>query len=79
MHIQAYDAIWEYGGVREVFEKCRKEHINSDEAWMKLYSPELSRESFTRNLGEILQPVWLSAHNLGFKEWRYNESDTELL
>ena len=79
VHIQAYDAIWEYGGVREVFEKCRKEHINSDEAWMKLYSPELSRESFTRNLGEILQPVWLSAHNLGFKEWRYNESDTELL
>lgn len=79
VHIQAYDAIWEYGGVREIFEKCRKEHINSDEAWMKLYSPELSRESFTHNLGEILQPVWLSAHNLGFKEWRYNESDTELL
>ena len=76
---QAYQVLWEHGNVRTVFEQCSKEHINSDEAWMKLYSPELSRETFTRSLEEILLPVWQSAHNQGFREWRYHESDTQLL
>lgn len=76
---QAYGTIWEHGNVRNIFDQCCKEHINSDEAWLKLYSPELSRESFYHNLGEILLPVWQSAHNQGFREWRYHESDTCLL
>ena len=73
---QAYGVIQEHGNVHTIFQQCRKEHINSDEAWFKLYSTGISRESFYHNLGEMLLPTWQSAHNQGFREWRYHESDT---
>ena len=76
LQYQAYSTIWEHGNVQTIFQQCRKEHINSDEAWLKLYSPGLSQDSFYHNLGEILLPTWQSAHNQGFREWRYHESDT---
>ena len=72
IQFQAYSATWEFESVRAAFEQCRRDHINSDEVWMKLYSAALPQESFYRNLEEILLPVWQSAHNLGFREWRYH-------
>ena len=47
--------------------------MNSDEVWMKLYRPALTKESFYQNLEEILLPVWQSARSQGFREWRYND------
>lgn len=58
---------------REEFERCRREHINSDEVWMKLYRAGLTKEMFCQNLEEILLPVYQSAHNMGFGEWEYRD------
>lgn len=73
LHYQAYEATWKYDKIHEVFEKCRKEHINSDDAYMKLYRQGLSKTDFNGNLCEILYPVYQSAHTMGFKEWKYEE------
>lgn len=70
IQFQAYTAIWDSEKVHKMFEQCRKEHVNSDEVQMKLYRNGLTREIFDQNLEEILLPVWQSAHNLGFQEWR---------
>lgn len=70
---QAYTAAQQFDGVHALFESCRKEHVNSDEVWMKLYRPALTQESFYHNLEEILLPVWQSARSLGFREWRYHD------
>ncbi len=70
---QAYTAAQQFDGVHALFESCRKEHVNSDEVWMKLYRPALTEESFYQNLEKILLPVWQSARSLGFREWRYHD------
>lgn len=69
----SYQARWKFGRVQEEFERCRKEHVNSDEVWAKLYREGLTREVFCQNLEEILLPVYQSAHNMGFGEWKYQE------
>lgn len=71
LQFKAYDAIWKYEKVHDNFEKCRKEHINSDEAYIKLYRKGLSKVEFCGNLEEIIYPVYKSAHSMGFKEWKY--------
>lgn len=68
---RAYQTTWAHGRILDEFERCRKEHVNSDEAWMQLYREGLTKEEYYRNLEGILLPVYQSAHNLGFKEWEY--------
>lgn len=69
----SYQARWKFERVEEEFERCRKEHINSDEVWTKLYREGLTKEAFSKNLEEILLPVYQSAHNMGFVEWKYQK------
>lgn len=69
----SYQARWKFNEVQEEFERCRREHINSDEVWMKLYRGGLTKEMFCQNLEEILLPVYQSAHNMGFGEWEYRD------
>lgn len=70
---RAYEATWKYEKIREEFERCRKEHVNSDEAWMHLYREGLTKEEYYHNLEGILLPVYQSAYNMGFKEWEYGK------
>lgn len=67
----AYESVWKYEKIQEVFQHCRKEHVNSNEAWMHLYRRGLTKEEYVKNLEEILLPVYQSAYNMGFKEWMY--------
>ena len=66
----SYEAVWKYDKVHDVFEKCAAEHVNTDEAKMKLYGEGLSKDDFTSHLREMVLPPYKAAQNLGFGEWR---------
>lgn len=65
----SYQMMWEYDLVHKEFERCRKEHVNSDDVLMKLYRRGISKEEFGSNLENILLPVYESARNVGFTDW----------
>lgn len=65
----SYQIMWEYDLVYKEFEKCRKEHVNSDDVLMKLYRRGISKKEFGGNLENILLPVYESARNVGFTDW----------
>lgn len=71
--------------MHDEFEKCAKEHLNDSAVRRKIYQKGQSFESFSGALREILQPVYQSAKNCGFKNWIYSreidnhESDDILL
>ena len=70
LEYSSYQLIWEYPKVHEVFNRCVKEHINSDDVRHKLYRPNISRDEFYYNLEEIIRPVYNAAQNMGFDSWR---------
>lgn len=65
----SYKMMYQYEVVRELFEKCAREHLNSEEIKHRLYRENLSREEFSRVLEEIISPVYQSAKNCGFEQW----------
>lgn len=69
---QAYQSVWRYEKVRDAFDKCLKEHINSMDIRMRLYRPGIMRSEFRNNLEEIVLPVYQSAKDLGFQSWAYS-------
>lgn len=69
---ESYKLVNEFDHVRELFEKCKKEHLNNTDILGKLYRPKLELEAFSNELEVIIRPVYESAKNMGFSEWRYN-------
>ena len=67
-----YEAIWKYERIHDEFEKCAKVHINSDDIKHRLYRPDMSYDVFETELSSIIYPVYCSAKNCGFTEWRYS-------
>ena len=65
----SYQAIWASIQIHSLFEKCRAEHVNSNEAINKLYIPGIDKDSFANNLEELIRPTYNAARNLGFGEW----------
>ena len=65
----AYLAVSADAKAKQLFEKCAKENINNEDIRYRLYRQEQNKESFTRQLEEILLPIYDSAKNMGFKEW----------
>lgn len=55
----------------QLFEKCSRENLNSEEIRYKLYQPGQTKNHFTNQLEEIMLPIYESAKNLGFREWVY--------
>ncbi len=55
----------------QLFEKCSRENLNSEEIRFRLYRPDQTLEHFAGQLEEILLPVYESARNMGFREWVY--------
>ena len=68
---KSYCAIWENEHIKTIFDKCEKEHVNSDEVREKLYSPGIGCEAFQKELSLIVKPSYQNAKNLGFAEWKY--------
>ena len=56
---------------KQLFEKCSRENLNSEDIRFRLYRSGQTKEHFTGQLEEILLPVYESAKNMGFREWVY--------
>lgn len=69
----AYQMIWKYEAVYDEFERCKKEHVNSNDAMMKLYRPNISADEYRTNLEHILLPVYDAAKNAGFTTWKIGD------
>lgn len=67
----SYEMMWEHDAVRDEFEKCAREHLNNDEIRRKIYREGLDLAAFSSALAEVVQPVYQSAKNCGFKNWIY--------
>lgn len=72
---KSYKLIWKYDKVHEEFDKCVKYHINSDDIRYRLYREGLTPIEFAGELKSIIKPVYNSAMNCGFGNWKYSEKD----
>ena len=70
----SYQMMWKYDVVYKEFLKCSREHVNSDDVFMKLYREGISKGEFQENLENILLPVYDAARNVGFKNWFYSHA-----
>ena len=69
---QSYRLIWKYDEVHREFDKCAKEHINSDDVRYRVYRKGLDFDEFAGELRSVILPVYQSARNCGFRSWKYD-------
>ncbi len=67
----SYELMWKYEVIHNEFEKCAKEHLNDAGVRRRVYHKGQDFLSFSNVLEEIVQPVYRSAKNCGFKDWIY--------
>ncbi len=67
----SYEMMWKYDAVHDEFEKCAREHLNDDVVRRKIYREGQDFVNFSNAMEEIMQPVYQSAKNCGFKDWVY--------
>ena len=53
------------------FLPSEKENLNNEEIRFRLYRDGQSEEHFTKQLEEIVLPIYESARNMGFSKWVY--------
>lgn len=68
---QSYQMLWKYDAVHKEFDKCAKEHINNDDIRYRIYRKGLEITEFAGELETIILPVYQSAKNCGFTNWKY--------
>ena len=68
---QSYKLMWKYDKIHDEFEKCAKEHINNEDIRYRVYRQGLEYKEFAGELKSIILPVYQSAQNCGFNNWRY--------
>ena len=68
---QSYQLMWKNDQIHKEFEKCAKEHINSDDIKYRVYRQGLEYNEFAGELKSIILPVYQSAQNCGFSSWQY--------
>ena len=66
---KAYQSIWEADKIHELFDKCAKEHVNSNEAMTGLYRQGITKDEYVEHLVNLLWPTYQAARNQGFTEW----------
>ena len=67
----SYQLMWKNDIVHKEFEKCAKEHINSDDIRYRVYRRGLEYPVFAEELKSIILPVYQSAQNCGFGRGEY--------
>ena len=66
---KAYLSIWEAEKIHDLFDKCAKEHVNSNEAMTGLYRRGITKDEYVDHLVNLLWPTYQAAKNQGFTEW----------
>lgn len=69
---KAYQSIWAADRIHDLFNKCAKEHVNSNEAMTGLYRQGISQNEYIKYLVELLWPTYQAAKNQGFTEWHFD-------
>ena len=75
MEYRAYELRSLYDEVEDEFQKIAPYHLNNLEIRNQLYAPGIDEDTFRERLSNVIEPVYESAKNQGFKEWIYNESN----
>ena len=75
MEYRAYELRLLYDEVEDEFQKIAPYHLNNLEIRNQLYAPGIDEDTFRERLSNVIEPVYESAKNQGFKEWIYNESN----
>lgn len=70
---QAYQLMWQYDSVYHEFEECAKDHVNNQDVLYRVYRKDLKLPEFSGELESIILPVYQSAKNCGFRNWKYEE------
>jgi len=73
LEYQAYSLMWKYDEIHNEFEKCAKEHVNSDDIKYRVYRQGLEYNDFAKELESVLCPIYQSAQNCGFGRWSYDD------
>lgn len=68
-HFLAYQVAQENSEIKKIFEKLKKNNLNSEQAEQKIYRPSISERLFCENMKDMLLPLYLSAKNMGFENW----------
>ena len=68
---QSYQLLWKYDAVHREFEKCAREHINNEDIRYRVYREGLDFAQFAKELESVILPVYQSAQNCGFSNWKY--------
>ncbi|MCR4616654.1 MAG: HNH endonuclease [Lachnospiraceae bacterium] len=71
LEYKSYEMIWKYESVHKEFDKCAKEHINSDDVRYRIYREGIGFNEFAGELKSVILPVYQSAVNCGFSKWQY--------
>lgn len=67
LEYMSYEMIWQYDGLRDQFEKCAREHLNNTDIRHRIYREGIDYPEFAKQLEEVVEPVYLSAKNCGFR------------
>ena len=71
LEYRAYSMRQQYIQVAKEFETCALYHLNNQEIRSQLYQDGLERAEFMQRLEKVIEPVYTSAKNCGFREWNY--------
>ena len=69
---RSYTLMWENDMLHEAFNKCADHHLNDINIRHRLYREGQSQDEFCGELKTVMLPVYQSAKNVGFREWRYS-------
>lgn len=71
LEYRAYLLRYSNNRVAEAFERCADYHVNNSGIRRALYADNLSEPVFRERLENVINPVYTSAKNCGFREWVY--------
>jgi hypothetical protein len=75
MEYKSYIVMRKYDRVRKEFEKCANKHFNDEDVRYRIYDTEIKYGHFKEELEKVILPVYKSAQNCGFMEWKYKENE----
>lgn len=55
--------------IRKLLDRFLNKNLNDSAAWLGLYSKKLSEGEYSDGIFKIIEPLYMSAQNVGFKKW----------
>ena len=71
LEYHAYELRRDVPQVAKAFKSCADHHLNNQDIRTQLYQDGLERAEFVQRLENVMEPVYQSAKNSGFREWEY--------